>query len=126
VFTSWWYAVRAIDIIKPPEAWMATSSAREAGSERTEQTRSGQARTATVRLPFVTAQFRVPDVDVGSVVRVARSSLPTPRRALYYGGLASLAAFSVIDWPVAVAIGIGTEIARREAIHQSQRRAIEA
>ncbi len=44
----------------------------------------------------------------------------------WYGGLASLAAFSVIDWPVAVAIGIGTEIARREAIHQPQRRAIEA
>jgi hypothetical protein len=57
------------------------ASMREAGWERTEPTRSGSARTATVRLPFVTAQFRVPDVDVGSVVRLVRRS----RRALYYG-----------------------------------------
>lgn len=99
---------------------MTTSRVPEAGPERpssTEQTRSGGARTATVRLSFVTAQFRIPEVDVGSVVRVVRSSLPTPRRALYYGGLAALAAFSVIDWPVAAAIGVGTEIARREVVN---------
>lgn len=42
--------------------------------------------------------------------------MPTPRRVLYYGSLAALAAFSVIDWPVAAAIGVGTEIARREVI----------
>jgi hypothetical protein len=94
---------------------MAASGVQEARSEHTEQVHSDRGRTASVRLPFVTAQFRAPTVDVGSVVRVVRSSLPTPRRALYYGGLASLAALSVIDWPVAAAIGIGTEIARREA-----------
>ncbi|HEV7829364.1 MAG TPA: hypothetical protein VGP04_11030 [Pseudonocardiaceae bacterium] len=55
-----------------------------------------------------------------------RSWLPTPRRAAYYGSLAALAAFSVIDWPVAAAIGIGTEIARRDVIDQPKRRAIEA
>jgi hypothetical protein len=99
---------------------MAATSVQEQGPESTasrEQTGSGGARTATVRLPFVTAQFRAPWVDVGSAVRVVRSSLPTPRRALYYGGLAALAAFSVIDWPVAAAIGVGTEIARREVVN---------
>jgi hypothetical protein len=70
-----------------------------------------------VRLSFFTAQVRIPEVDMGSVVRVVRSSLPTPRRALYYGGLAALAGSSVIDWPVAAAIGFGTEIARREVIN---------
>jgi hypothetical protein len=105
---------------------MTASSVREADSERAEQTRGGHAQTATVRLPFVTAQFRVPDVDIGPVMHVVRSSLPTPRRALYYGGLASLAALSVIDWPVAAAIGIGTEIARRDTAGQAQRRTIEA
>jgi hypothetical protein len=65
-------------------------------------------------------------VNVGSAVRVVRSWLPTPRRAAYYGSLAALAAFSVIDWPLAAAIGIGTEIARRDVIDQPKRRAIEA
>ena len=101
---------------------MTTKSTRELGyklpSPGEQQAGSGRARTATVRLPFVTAQFRVPEVDVGSAVRVVRSSLPSPQRAAYYGGLAALAAFSVIDWPVAAVIGIGTEIARQGVIDQ--------
>jgi hypothetical protein len=36
---------------------MTASSVREAESKRTEQTRGGRARTAKVRLPFVTARF---------------------------------------------------------------------
>lgn len=65
---------------------------------------SNQPRTATVNLPFVTAQFRMPEIDLGSAmgsaVGAVRSSLPTPAGAVYYGGLVALAAFSVIDWPV--------------------------
>ncbi|MGH3785758.1 MAG: hypothetical protein ACRDRG_04255 [Pseudonocardiaceae bacterium] len=79
---------------------------------------TSQPRTATVNLPFVTAQFRKPEIDLGSAVGAVRSLLPTPMGAVYYGGLAALAAFSVIDWPVAAAIGIGTEIARRGAVEQ--------
>ena len=94
---------------------MDASGVQEARSEHAEQAHTDHGRTASVRMPFVTAKFRAPTVDVGSVVRVVRSSLPTPRRALYYGGLASPAALSVIAGPVAAAIGIGTEIARREA-----------
>jgi hypothetical protein len=51
-------------------------------------------------------------------MHAVRLSLQTSRRALSCGGLASLAALSGIDWAVAAAIGIGTEIARREAAGQ--------
>jgi hypothetical protein len=102
---------------------MTTTSTRKQGHESPsagngEQADSGRAQTATVRLPFVTAQFRVPEIDVGSAVRAVRSSLSTPQRVVYYGGLVALAAFSVIDWPVAAVIGIGTEIARQGVVDQ--------
>jgi hypothetical protein len=102
---------------------MTTTSTRKPGQEppsagKEEQADGSRARTATVRLPFVTAQFRVPEVDVGSAVQAVRSSLSTPQRVVYYGGLVALAAFSVIDWPVAAVIGIGTEIARQGVIDQ--------
>ena len=82
------------------------------------------ARTATVHLPFVTAQFRAPDLhlpevhapsreDLGAVVRTARSFLPEPRTVLYFGGLAVMAALEVIEWPVAAAIGVGAVLAPR-------------
>ncbi len=83
-----------------------------------ERTSSGShhPRTATVNLPFVTAQFRKPEISFGSAAGTVRSWLPTPQRAVYYGGLAALAAFSVIEWPVAAVIGVGTEIARRGVV----------
>jgi len=33
--------------------------------------------------------------------------LPEPQRLAFYGGLAALAAFGILDWPVAVVMGIG-------------------
>ncbi|HLI36954.1 MAG TPA: hypothetical protein VKV80_06385 [Streptosporangiaceae bacterium] len=39
----------------------------------------------------------------------------TPERVLWYGGLGALAAFGVIDWPVAAVVGAGTYVARRMA-----------
>ena len=80
-------------------------------------------RAATVNLPCVTAQCRVPEVpgdrlramspEVGHVARGAASFLPPPERLAYYAGLGALAAFQVIEWPVAVAIGAGTALASR-------------
>jgi hypothetical protein len=107
---------------------MATTTMQEPGRgmpSSAEQAGGARARTAMVRLPFVTAQFCVPEVDVGSAVRVVRSWVPTPQRAVYYGDLAALVASSVIGWPVAAAIGVGTAIARREVIDHPQRRAMD-
>lgn len=33
--------------------------------------------------------------------------VPPPQRLVYFAGLGALAAFGVIDWPVALVIGIG-------------------
>lgn len=34
-------------------------------------------------------------------------SLPSPRRLAFYGGIAALGLFGIIDWPVALVIGVG-------------------
>lgn len=69
----------------------------------------------------MTAQLRLPEVWVpgredlaGAVTRV-RAGLPLAEQLAYYGGLGALAALSVIDWPVAAAIGVGTVVAQRAA-----------
>jgi hypothetical protein len=78
-------------------------------------------RSATVNLPFVTAQFRVPDVhapsrgDLGAAARGARSMLPSTKSMLFFGGLAATAVVGAIEWPVAAAIGVGTALASRGA-----------
>jgi hypothetical protein len=33
--------------------------------------------------------------------------LPEPERLAFYGGIAALAAFGILDWPVAAVLGIG-------------------
>jgi hypothetical protein len=33
--------------------------------------------------------------------------VPSPKRLAFYGGIAALAAFGILDWPVALVIGIG-------------------
>ncbi|MCE0763240.1 hypothetical protein LWC35_10020 [Pseudonocardia kujensis] len=76
-------------------------------------------RSATVNLPFVTAQFRAPDLhaprrgDLEAAARGARSMLPSGRSLLFFGGLAVTAAVGVIEWPVAAAIGVGSALASR-------------
>lgn len=91
--------------------------------------------TATVTLPFVTAEFRAPNMslpalrvpsppigrsELAAAAQTVRSFLPPPRTAAYYGGMAALAVFDVIDWPVAAAIGIGTALFRRRDSHSPQ------
>jgi hypothetical protein len=43
----------------------------------------------------------------------------TPERVVWYGGLGALAAFGVIDWPVAAVVGAGTYMAKRMARHEA-------
>jgi hypothetical protein len=38
---------------------------------------------------------------------VGRMEIPRPEQLAYYGGLAALAAFELIDWPVAIVIAAG-------------------
>jgi hypothetical protein len=84
--------------------------------------RAEGSRSATLNLPFVTAQFRAPDLHVpsrqelGSAARGARSMLPSGKSMLFYGGLAVTAAVGAIEWPVAAAIGVGSALASRGAL----------
>lgn len=84
-------------------------------------------RTATVHLPFVTAEFRAPDIhlpsvpvraptrsDLSGAVSAVRSRLPSPEQAAYYAGLGVLGALQLIEWPVVLAIGVGTAIAQHQ------------
>ena len=84
-------------------------------------------RSATVNLPFVTAQFRAPDLraptrkDLNAAARGARSMAPSGKSLLFYGGLAATAVAGVIEWPVAVAIGVGTALANQGAANPAPR-----
>lgn len=40
-----------------------------------------------------------------------RVTVPRPEQLAYYGGLALLAAFEIIDWPVAIAVAAGHMLA---------------
>jgi hypothetical protein len=62
----------------------------------------------------------VPAVAAGAAVGALRHAVETvPRKQLaLYAGLGLAAAVSVIDWPVAVAVAAGTEVARRAARSQ--------
>lgn len=91
---------------------------RQTATEERAATAPEPPRTAKIDLPFVTAEFRVPQlrmpkVNRDEVVAAARALIPSPREAAYYGGLALLAAFEVLEWPVAAAIGVGTAVVGR-------------
>jgi len=47
-----------------------------------------------------TIRLTLPD-NIGTI------RLPEPQRLAFYGGIAALAAFGIVDWPVAVVLGIG-------------------
>ncbi len=74
----------------------------------------------TVHLPFVTAEFHRPEVrlpgrqEVSSATEKVRAQLPSTKQSLFYGGLAAGTALSLIEWPVALAIGVGTAVVSSE------------
>ena len=69
---------------------MAEKKARRATSQREAVQKIREGETFVVKLPVV-----------GSV------EIPRPEQLAYFGGLAALAAFELIDWPVAVVIAAG-------------------
>jgi hypothetical protein len=72
-------------------------------------------RTKTLRLPFVTAIVEIPNLPRGrrEPAATVRSLLPSTEQVLFYGGVAALAAFEIIEWPVAAVVAAGTYVAQR-------------
>jgi hypothetical protein len=70
----------------------------------------------TVHLPHVPLPSQ--QTIVGGAAKVGdavRDNAPTGDQLVYYGGLGALAAFGVVDWPVAAAIAVGVWVARRRS-----------
>lgn len=104
----------------------AQSSGAQSSGSRSRQQSGG----STWHLPFVTAQFHAPEMHVpgkeqitsvantaveqaGSAVNTVREHMPPREHTLFYGALGGAAALSVIEWPVALAIGVGTALVNR-------------
>lgn len=67
-----------------------TRNLHRTASHKTAVHRVREAKNRTVNLPVV-----------------GRIDVPRPEQLAYYGALAALAAFEIIDWPIALAIGAG-------------------
>jgi hypothetical protein len=52
-------------------------------------------------------KIREAETFVVNVPVVGQMEIPRPEQLAYYGGLAALAAFELIDWPVALVIAAG-------------------
>lgn len=112
---------------KAAQSGQSTRSSQSSQSARSSRSggKTDGAHEATVELPFVTAQFHAPEVrvpgreDVTSAANAVRSQLPSRDHALFYGALGLSAAFAVIDWPVALAIGVGTALVSRGSDQQA-------
>lgn len=118
----------------------STTGHEQAGGEATEVAQEPEPRPVTIELPLVGTQVRVPQLPripgqdavteavgsaaagvataargvaggVADATRGTRGFLPSAP-VLFYAGLAATAAFGAISWPVAVAIGVGTAVAR--------------
>lgn len=83
----------------------------------------------SIQVPYVTAQLRTRRIELPalpggqqltSAVESVRANMPSREQALFYGGLAASAAFSLIEWPVAVAIGVGGALVQRMARQQAE------
>ena len=63
-------------------------------------------RAVAVTLDKNTTVITLPD-DLGTV------RLPEPARLAYYAGLAALAAFGILDWPVLIVLAVGHVLAEQ-------------
>ncbi|WP_246110274.1 hypothetical protein [Saccharopolyspora dendranthemae] len=77
---------------------------------------TAQLRTTQISLPGLPELPELPGREnLTSTVTAVRSALPSRDQLLFYSGLTAAAALSVIEWPVAAAIGIGAAVVRRSA-----------
>ncbi|MGW1678389.1 hypothetical protein [Saccharopolyspora sp. NPDC002376] len=99
-----------------------TSSSTTHRTRRQPASKGGQAG-PTIPVPYVTAELHTAKIplpggkDVSAAVDTVRGQLPSADQLLFYGGLTAAAAFSVIEWPVAAAIGIGNALVQR-SVHK--------
>jgi len=56
-------------------------------------------------------KIREGETFVVNLPMVGQIEIPRPEQLAYYGGLAALAAFELIDWPVALVIAAGHIVA---------------
>ncbi len=86
---------------------MATTSPARKRAEQHEPPEAKQPQGSLVHLPRVS----IPHVPTPHV------SMPsgTPGRVLWWGGLAAVAAFGVVDWPVAALVAAGSWVAEQHA-----------
>lgn len=83
-------------------------------------------RKTTIALPFASLELRWPEqvpgsAEVGKAADSVREYLPPPRQAAYYTGLGVLGLLEVIEWPVVLAIGVGTALAGQTRPEAEQR-----
>ncbi|QUR66168.1 hypothetical protein [Mycobacterium spongiae] len=69
-----------------------------------------KARRATSQREAV-AKIREGETFVANLPVVGQVAIPRPEQIAYFGGLAALAAFELIDWPVALVIAAGHVLA---------------
>ncbi|MDR7304417.1 hypothetical protein [Haloactinomyces albus] len=120
---------------QPEQQSQQSSTQRSSGTQQSSTQRSGGTRqrnghghSTTVELPFVTARFHVPDIqfptssqDFTSAAESVRAQLPSREHSMFYGGLALGTAFAFIEWPVALAIGVGHALLNRHQHPESPR-----
>jgi hypothetical protein len=92
---------------------MPTRSRSESEQEREGDTRAAQAEagasvqgSSQPKSVGAMAGFRLPLPGIGDV---------DPVRMLWLGGLAAMATIEIIEWPVALAVGVGSYVAERLA-----------
>ena len=62
-------------------------------------------------------KIREGETFVMNLPLLGQTEIPRPEQLAYYGGLAALAAFELIDWPVALVIAAGHLLASNHHNH---------
>lgn len=112
----------------------ASAQTRSSAKSPTRSSTTQQSSGASIPVPYVTAQLHttkiplpaisLPEIPgregVASTVVAVRDALPSRDQLLFYSGLTAAAALSVIEWPVAAAIGIGAAVMQRNASRSNE------
>lgn len=81
-------------------------------STRRRRSRPASNRRTSLRVPLINREITPPDSVTLPLLHVD-VHLPPPDHAVYYAGIGALVALELIEWPVALVIAVGHEIAQR-------------